>query len=852
MKRILFWTSLVVCAAIGIGMPQSLIAFAETTSQKVVPDEEVPVDEADTESGEGPNANSDASNEAGDRNTGIDAGETPTEVKHEPREEWSWGNPSGGSIDDKVNVEPLPDEDMTFAQCMKKYPLSAIPIILDAMSNRDAPAFFNPRRHVVTNSILVLWSKSQVPNHIYGYSSTTGTWDRFTPPRTDESPSDIVPLVSSGMAATSIGNSVAAFGANSGKWQVISVDTEVPRNALAVGTSYVTFSSGGHSYIYQDGRDAWGSPTDRHLNTKSPAAEERQAVVEEAKPTDHHDDGHTIAQLEEAWEYAERKTIDIAQKLQPADGSEDELKQQKQELRDAVESAFSARRLLQEARMNEMQEKLSQIKTTLQSRAQRRDRIIERRVEELQDPNLNWESLRSSGRRSNTVRNRSESIRRVPVGGSAGLSLNGPGPGVLATGTPIGLPGPPDEPLGAVDATIVVNLYGGEDVLPQMNTDGPNKAKHVKLLQDLNAIEGVTVNILRSGSGNEILLAIVRDPTAGLQDIPRELSARRVAIARALKPVPGVRWEAEGQEPVAALTIDARDGDLGGSTMSGNRVDAQPATNAFPPPESADSAPPAFTGISRNAAKNLPAFDWEKADELEERMGLMEQQILKHRQSIETVSSMLKRLNVSWDDASTEHRVEVERLLRGETSRGLKVSVGDDLFMSDNVGPVQRQPIAEDKERYERLRLERLKYECDSLEMYLAGSTSTVAALRRYWGQYQGDLGELELRVKEAELVYEAALRVLELKTARDDAVGIDQFEMINAKLAFDRAKIGHERAKNHVQRLLRIGKENPSFEPDQYREELASFQKLLDGVREENPELESITVPGGTGGGVF
>ncbi len=99
-------------------------------------------------------------------------------------------------------------------------------------------------------------------------------------------------------------------------------------------------------------------------------------------------------------------------------------------------------------------------------------------------------------------------------------------------------------------AKIVVDLYSGRDVLVQMNTSGPNKAKHVQLVQDLNAIDGIQVNFREAGPGNEIAVAIVHDP-AGLINqeslTTGKPSVRREAISKALAVIPNIRWEQGGQ-----------------------------------------------------------------------------------------------------------------------------------------------------------------------------------------------------------------------------------------------------------------------------------------------------------------
>lgn len=96
---------------------------------------------------------------------------------------------------------------------------------------------------------------------------------------------------------------------------------------------------------------------------------------------------------------------------------------------------------------------------------------------------------------------------------------------------------------------IIIDLYGGKEVLGQMNTTGPNKTKHTKLFHDLNAIEGVQVNFREAGPGNEIASVIVSDPGGLLNQEALTIgkpSARRDAISKALEQIPSVRWDEGG------------------------------------------------------------------------------------------------------------------------------------------------------------------------------------------------------------------------------------------------------------------------------------------------------------------
>ena len=92
---------------------------------------------------------------------------------------------------------------------------------------------------------------------------------------------------------------------------------------------------------------------------------------------------------------------------------------------------------------------------------------------------------------------------------------------------------------------VIVDIYCGEDVLPQMNTDGPNRIRHTELLKALNAIEGVTTNFRMRGQGNKIFSATVRDPEHQLsQETSAEASRIRNSLQEAFDAagIDDVRW----------------------------------------------------------------------------------------------------------------------------------------------------------------------------------------------------------------------------------------------------------------------------------------------------------------------
>lgn len=80
------------------------------------------------------------------------------------------------------------------------------------------------------------------------------------------------------------------------------------------------------------------------------------------------------------------------------------IEARKNEVRDEVAKAFDARQQQQQAQVAELVQRLQSLQATIDAREKIRDRIIDRRVEELLDPNLKWETPgATSGQNLNEV-----------------------------------------------------------------------------------------------------------------------------------------------------------------------------------------------------------------------------------------------------------------------------------------------------------------------------------------------------------------------------------------------------------------------------------------------------------------
>lgn len=336
-------------------------------------------------------------------------------------------------------------------------------------------------RIVHGRNVIISWSAKN--DEIRGFSKSKGQWSKLTlkPFTTDRV---LVPIVGDWVAAARTDDEVLAYSGKVGRWDRLTLSPG--SQALpSVDHEMVTISDGDHFYTFAAANGKWTSPTDPALAATSTTialsqnGQNRQAVVDlfrghetdsiaerfpnlaitlkansleltgNAKDVDAAEKvisellapsmrditkppvsafsratsrtastGHDLSSLQRAFQHAEQKTIELARRA--ADQSNDD--QLRAELSLAVDESFEARRRLQEAELDRMKQKLETLENTIRNRNRIRNRIVKRRVEELLDPAVNWDS----------VSNATGFKRRV----------SSPG------GTPVGIPGPPHIPLG--------------------------------------------------------------------------------------------------------------------------------------------------------------------------------------------------------------------------------------------------------------------------------------------------------------------------------------------------------------------------------------------------------------------
>ena len=343
-----------------------------------------------------------------------------------------------------------------------------------------------PPRIVQGEEVMISWSEDN--DELRGFSRVRGQW-RALPIDPEK---DLNPIVGGDVAGVVVGQKVAAFSAHWGRWDVLTLsdDWDSEENPVVVQRELVQVQDGDHLYTFASSTGRWTSPTDDEYQAyqslyklKHVSSRDVHRKVDDwlsaQNPADVHGganftgDKVTIFSNRKSWKDSFEqflKSVDVPENAQPAaagtnrrssatrDPKVEDLRQQLQrleresaaaarELQDTnaptaeqrsrldrlVGAAFDARQKLQLSDVERMEKKLQTIKDNLEARQKNRSRIVERRVEELLDPDgtlTGWNnSLPHSEERA--------APDRLP-----------------AFGKPIGLPGPPHIPRGTAPSEI--------------------------------------------------------------------------------------------------------------------------------------------------------------------------------------------------------------------------------------------------------------------------------------------------------------------------------------------------------------------------------------------------------------
>jgi len=106
-----------------------------------------------------------------------------------------------------------------------------------------------------------------------------------------------------------------------------------------------------------------------------------------------------IESLRTAYAAYDQKANEVAASLRSATTdpsvAKDEFDARKQKLRRLVHESFQARQILQRAELAEFAKRLQRIQRSIETRDRIADKIVDRRVEELLDPNIKWEATKA-------------------------------------------------------------------------------------------------------------------------------------------------------------------------------------------------------------------------------------------------------------------------------------------------------------------------------------------------------------------------------------------------------------------------------------------------------------------------
>jgi hypothetical protein len=315
-------------------------------------------------------------------------------------------------------------------------------------------------RPISSVNVTISWSDKR--DELQGQSGKTGKWSMLKIPKQDF----LIPIIGDNAAAVMIGESLAAYSAECGRWDVLEVPG-INEKGIAVDNDSVKVFVGEEKrfYVFSSKSGEWTSPTDPDYR---PAEEVLQVSTETARRCiDEFKDSKASLQISNgtmtirgtkrrvdevarkvreiaaadlqalmASKYgtvkpggfslftslgnvsqAERQSLELAKVLRNGNTSA----QQREELKSLVSGSLDERLNQQRKLAKQLEEKFKAIQAALQSREKNRDRIIDRRVEELLDPNVEWRTL---------------------------IKLPKPINAMPVSGTPIGLPGPPHLPLG--------------------------------------------------------------------------------------------------------------------------------------------------------------------------------------------------------------------------------------------------------------------------------------------------------------------------------------------------------------------------------------------------------------------
>jgi len=259
----------------------------------------------------------------------------------------------------------------------------------------------------------------QVGSRYYGYSGEIGRWDVLNLPEGHSPP----PVLDSGFARIHDGDDVYTFAASSGRWsspQGKEAAIENPpgesrveiyhlRHAraaaverilrqLVVGVDSIVADERTNALYVRGSANRLSEVESLLQRLDQPATPAEQKAVGQSSALSHADAAASVAERTKQYEAKEQEAAIIVQQLRAAKelrpGHEAMLRTN---LKSVVTQSFQLRQKLHEAELAHLTSRIRGIEQTIQARQKIADQIIDRRVKELLDPNLQWDADRSPG-----------------------------------------------------------------------------------------------------------------------------------------------------------------------------------------------------------------------------------------------------------------------------------------------------------------------------------------------------------------------------------------------------------------------------------------------------------------------
>jgi hypothetical protein len=296
---------------------------------------------------------------------------------------------------------------------------------------------------VESQGLMIVWSRKN--GKLSGFSRQTGDWSHLA-----VAPHEFInePILGGKVGAVRVGDTVAAFSGTTGTWDVLrsrAQSKEAPRIEIA-SSDLVKVKVGVLLYTFAAASGKWTSPNDSDFgaSTASKPISAQPAVRGPLAPSFVPAPGIISNNpfRSPGSSPFDQEAMQLARRYR--ENTQNDAVARKT-LTDAVTIAFDKRQAFQRSEAERMQAKLKKIQQAIASRDKLRPRIIERRVEELLDPDVNWDTTSAD--------------RNLPVPGglveTGAFTRTRPVP---VTETPVGLPGPPHIPYGGLSTLRTGNV----------------------------------------------------------------------------------------------------------------------------------------------------------------------------------------------------------------------------------------------------------------------------------------------------------------------------------------------------------------------------------------------------------